>query len=191
MDTLLADYLRDANAKHGLEVLAERNFGFAPEGFSALVAKGDTFAGVPIEAAARYCAMDVHLTWRLTPLLRGQLQQLGEALPQLLDQLELPLEPVLARMEATGIRIDKPYLATLSEELAGALASLEAGAREAAGVEFNLASPKQLGELLFDTLGLERKNRARQKRAGAPTRPCSKNSRPITRWCRWCWSTAP
>ncbi|MCT0248355.1 DNA polymerase I [Synechococcus sp. CS-205] len=163
MDTLLADYLRDANAKHGLEVLAERNFGFTPTGFSALVAKGETFAAVPIEAAARYCAMDVHLTWRLTPLLRGQLQELGEALPKLLDQVELPLEPVLARMEATGIRIDKPYLATLSEELAGTLASLEAGAREAAGVDFNLASPKQLGELLFETLGLERKKSRRTK----------------------------
>ncbi len=163
MDTLLADYLRDANAKHGLEVLAERNFGFTPTSFSELVAKGETFAAVPIEAAARYCAMDVHLTWRLTPLLRGQLQELGEALPKLLDQVELPLEPVLARMEATGIRIDKPYLATLSEELAGTLASLEAGAREAAGVEFNLASPKQLGELLFETLGLERKKSRKTK----------------------------
>ncbi|MCP9826668.1 DNA polymerase, partial [Synechococcus sp. EJ6-Ellesmere] len=163
MDTLLADYLRDANAKHGLEVMAERNFGFTPTSFSELVAKGETFAAVPIEAAARYCAMDVHVTWRLTPLLRGQLQQLGEALPKLLDQVELPLEPVLARMEATGIRIDKPYLATLSEELAGTLASLEAGAREAAGVEFNLASPKQLGELLFGTLGLDRKKSRKTK----------------------------
>ncbi|MBC1261453.1 DNA polymerase I [Synechococcus sp. BSF8S] len=163
MDTLLADYLRDANAKHGLEVLAERNFGFTPTSFSALVAKGETFAAVPIEAAARYCAMDVHLTWRLTPLLRGQLQELGEALPKLLDQVELPLEPVLARMEATGIRIDKPYLATLSEELAGTLAGLEAGARQAAGVEFNLASPKQLGELLFETLGLERRKSRKTK----------------------------
>ncbi|WP_322774852.1 DNA polymerase I [Synechococcus sp. CBW1107] len=163
MDTLLADYLRDANAKHGLEVLAERNFGFTPTSFSELVAKGETFAAVPIEAAARYCAMDVHLTWRLTPLLRGQLQELGEALPKLLDQVELPLEPVLARMEATGIRIDKSYLASLSEELAGTLASLEAGAREAAGVDFNLASPKQLGELLFETLGLDRKKSRKTK----------------------------
>ncbi len=163
MDTLLADYLRDANARHGLEVLAERNFGFTPTSFTELVAKGESFAAVPIEAAARYCAMDVHLTWRLTPLLRGQLQQLGEALPKLLDQVELPLEPVLARMEATGIRIDKPYLATLSEELADTLASLEAGAKKAAGVDFNLASPKQLGELLFDTLGLDRKKSRKTK----------------------------
>lgn len=163
MDTLLADYLRDANARHGLEVLAERNFGFTPTSFTELVAKGESFAAVPIEAAARYCAMDVHLTWRLTPLLRGQLQQLGEALLELLDQVELPLEPVLARMEATGIRIDKPYLATLSVELADTLASLEAGAKKAAGVDFNLASPKQLGELLFDTLGLDRKKSRKTK----------------------------
>ncbi len=163
MDTLLADYLRDANAKHGLEVLAERNFGFTPTSFSELVAKGENFTAVPIDAAARYCAMDVHVTRRLTPLLRGQLQQLGEALPKLLDQVELPLEPVLARMEATGIRIDKPYLAILSEELAGTLASLEAEARKAAGVDFNLASPKQLGELLFETLGLERRKSRKTK----------------------------
>ncbi|MEA5422731.1 DNA polymerase I [Synechococcus sp. CCY9202] len=163
MDTLLADYLRDANAKHGLEALAQRNFGFNPIGFSALVPKGATFAAVPIEAAASYCGMDVHLTWRLTGLLKQQLSELGEALPTLLEQVELPLEPVLALMEATGIRIDSTYLSSLSQELADALASLEQRAKQAAGVEFNLASPKQLGELLFDTLGLDRKKSRRTK----------------------------
>ena len=163
MDTLLADYLRDANAKHGLDALAERNFGFSPTTYSTLVAKGDTFAAVPIPDAASYCGMDVHLTWRLTPLLRAQLAALGEALPVLLAQVELPLEPVLAAMEATGIRIDRDYLASLSTELASTLGDLESKAREAAGVEFNLASPKQLGELLFDTLGLDRKKSRRTK----------------------------
>ncbi|MFM7674905.1 MAG: DNA polymerase I [Synechococcus sp.] len=163
MDTLLADYLRDANAKHGLEVLAERNFGFTPPSFSDLVPKGATFAAVPLEPAAIYCGMDVHVTWRLTPLLREQLAELGPALPALLEQVELPLEPVLALMEATGIRIDTPYLAELGEELAATLADLESRAREAAGVDFNLASPKQLGELLFDTLGLDRRKSRRTK----------------------------
>ena len=163
MDTLLADYLRDANARHGLEELAERNFGFRPTSYVELVAKGATFAAVPIEAAAQYCGMDVHLTWRLTPLLRGQLAALGERLPLLLDQLELPLEPVLAAMEATGIRIDTAYLAELGTEMAASLERLEAEARAAAGLEFNLASPKQLGELLFDTLGLDRKKSRRTK----------------------------
>ncbi|MFY8149763.1 MAG: DNA polymerase I [Prochlorococcaceae cyanobacterium] len=163
MDTLLADYLRDANAKHGLEVLAERNFGFTPPGFSDLVPKGGSFADVALEPAALYCGMDVHVTWRLTPLLRQQLAELGPALPALLDEVELPLEPVLALMEATGIRIDTPYLAELSAELAATLDDLEIRARQAAGVEFNLASPKQLGELLFDTLGLDRKKSRRTK----------------------------
>jgi DNA polymerase-1 len=163
MDTLLADYLRDANDRHGLEVMAQRNLGFTPISYADLVPKGASFAAVPIKAAARYCGMDVHVTWRLTGLLRQQLAALGPALPALLDQVELPLEPVLAAMEATGIRIDCPYLAELSTELATTLADLEIRAREAAGVDFNLASPKQLGELLFETLGLERKKSRKTK----------------------------
>ena len=163
MDTLLADYLRDANAKHGLDALAERNFGFSPTGFTELVPKGATFASVPIGVAASYCGMDVHLTWRLTGQIRQQLVDLGPALAALLDAVELPLEPVLALMEATGIRIDTAYLAELSIELATTLARLELDARAAAGVDFNLASPKQLGELLFDQLGLDRKKSRKTK----------------------------
>ena len=163
MDTLLADYLRDANDRHGLEVMAQRNLGFTPTSYGDLVPKGVSFAAVPIPAAAQYCGMDVHVTWRLTGMLREQLAALGAALPALLEQVELPLEPVLAAMEAAGIRIDCPYLAELSTELATTLADLEIRAREAAGVDFNLASPKQLGELLFDTLGLERKKSRKTK----------------------------
>ena len=163
VDTLLADYLRDANAKHGLEVLAERNFGFTPTSFSELVPKGASFAAVSIDAAAQYCGMDVHLTCRLAPLLRDQLNQLGPALLPLLEQVEQPLEPVLAQMEATGIRIDVDYLKELSGELTATLTRLEAEAKAAAGVDFNLASPKQLGELLFETLGLDRKKSRKTK----------------------------
>ncbi|WP_216905131.1 DNA polymerase I [Synechococcus sp. CCY 0621] len=163
MDTLLADYLRDANDKHGLEAMAEREFGLHPTTYGDLVAKGQTFADVPIEAAALYCAMDVHLTRRLGALLAEQLAAMGPELPLLLQQVELPLEPVLAQMEATGIRIDVPYLKELAEELSSTLVRLEREAQEAAGVDFNLASPKQLGELLFDTLGLDRKKSRRTK----------------------------
>ncbi len=163
MDTLLADYLRDAGDKHGLDAMAERNFGFTPTSYTELVPKGTNFAAVAIAEAALYCGMDVHLTWRLAQLLRRELTAMGEALPQLLDQLELPLEPVLALMEATGIRIDTAYLGELSRELKTTLDRLEAEARAAAGVDFNLASPKQLGELLFDTLGLDRKKSRKTK----------------------------
>jgi len=77
--------------------------------------------------------------------------------------VELPLEPVLAVMEATGIRIDLPYLGELSKEMGDTLERLDKDAKDAAGVDFNLASPKQLGELLFNTLGLDRKKSRRTK----------------------------
>lgn len=163
MDTMLADYIRDGGDKHGLDAMAERYFGFSPTSFSQLVPKGASFADVPVAAACLYCGMDVHLTGRLTPLLRQHLAALGPALLPLLEQVELPLEPVLAAMEATGIRIDIAYLQELSTELTATLEHLDAEAKQAAGVEFNLASPKQLGELLFDTLGLDRKKSRKTK----------------------------
>ena len=163
VDTLLADYLRDAAAKHGLELMADREFGFQPTAFSDLVGKKQTFADVPLEAASLYCGMDVHLTRRLALLLRSRLKDLGPQLLPLLEQVEQPLEPVLAQMEATGIRIDVAYLSELSDELGSTLERLEREARTAAGVDFNLASPKQLGELLFETLGLDRKKSRRTK----------------------------
>ena len=168
MDTLLADYLRDAAAKHGLDVMAERDYGIRPTLFSDLVGKAkdgkaSNFAEVPLEPAAQYCGMDVHLTRRLAIDLNQQLKELGPQLPELLSKVELPLEPVLAVMEATGIRIDVPYLEALSSELGATLERLEANAKEAAEVDFNLASPKQLGDLLFNTLGLDRKKSRRTK----------------------------
>jgi len=163
IDTLLADYLRDAAAKHGLEVMAEREFGFSPTAYSDLVGKKQTFADVAIEPASHYCGMDVHVTRRLALRLRGQLEAMGPQMVQLLMQVEQPLEPVLALMEATGIRIDVPYLAELSSEMGSTLERLEADAKQAAGTDFNLGSPKQLGELLFGTLGLDRRKSRRTK----------------------------
>ncbi|MEB3176889.1 MAG: DNA polymerase I, partial [Synechococcus sp.] len=168
IDTLLADYLLDASAKHSLDAMAQREYGISATQFSDLVGKAKegkaaTFAEVPLEAAAQYCAMDVHLTRRLAIDRAQQLAQLGEQMSTLLAQVEQPLEPVLARMEATGIRIDVPYLAGLSETMGSTLERLEQEAKAAAGVEFNLASPKQLGELLFDTLGLDRKKSRKTK----------------------------
>ena len=168
MDTLLADYLRDAAAKHSLDLMAQREYGITPTLFSDLVGKkkdgkASAIAAVPLDEAALSCALDVHLTRRLALDLRQQLQAQGEQLPALLDQVELPLEPVLALMEATGIRIDVPYLKELSAELGSTLERLESEAQEVAGASFNLASPKQLGELLFDSLGLNRKKSRRTK----------------------------
>jgi DNA polymerase-1 len=163
MDTLLADYLRDPADRHGLEAMAQREFGFTPDSYSDVVGRKSTFAAVPIPAAAQYCGMDVHLTWRLSGRLGEALAALGPALPALLKEVELPLEPVLAAMEATGIRIDQAYLQELSQELAAQLDHLEAEAQAVAGQAFNLASPKQLEALLFDTLKLDRKKSRKTK----------------------------
>ena len=163
IDTLLADYLRDAAAKHGLDLMSEREFGFRPTAYGDLVGKKQTFADVAIEPASLYCGMDVHVTRRLALQLRQTLQAMGPQLLPLLEGVEQPLEPVLAQMEATGIRIDVPYLKTLSDELGSTLNRLEIEAKQVAEVDFTLASPKQLGELLFDTLGLDRKKSRRTK----------------------------
>ncbi len=92
-----------------------------------------------------------------------KLQDLGSALIDLLEQVEQPLEPVLAEMESTGIRIDIQYLNSLSSELRETLESIEKKTYEAAGVEFNLSSPKQLGEILFEKLRLDRRKSRRTK----------------------------
>ena len=163
MDTLLADYLNDASVKHSLDVIAQREFNISPTSFTQLVGKGETFANIGITEASHYCGMDVYLTRRLYFRLKGKLKQIGPELIDLLEKVEQPLEPVLATMEATGIRIDVPYLKELSIELSQTLKELESKAHSKAGIQFNLASPKQLGELLFETLGLNKKKSRRTK----------------------------
>ncbi len=163
MDTLLADYICDSTSKHSLEVISKREFGFSPQSFTSLVSKGETFANVDITNASLYCGMDVYLTRKLFFRLKKHLKEMGPELTCLLEQIELPLEPVLAEMESTGIRIDIPYLQSLSKELKETLNQLEINAHQLAGIKFNLASPKQLGELLFGHLNLDRKKSRRTK----------------------------
>ena len=108
------------------------------------------------------------------------------------QKVELPLEPVLAQMEATGIRIDVPYLQEPGPRIDGrqACSNSNQQAIAAAGEEFNLASPKQLGELLFNTLGLDRKkSRKHQNRLEHRCRGAGKTRQTPIRWCPWCWST--
>ncbi len=163
IDTLLADYLIDSNAKHSLESLALREYNFKPKAFSDLVKKGENFSEVSIIDASQYCCMDVHLTRKLAFRLREKLEKMGSKLLNVLEQIEQPLEPVLALMEATGIRIDIPYLKELSKELSQNLNRLEKEAHDLAGLDFNLASPKQLSDLLFNQLALDKKKSRKTK----------------------------
>ena len=96
-------------------------------------------------------------------IIKERLSLLGSDLIKLLEEVEQPLEPILAEMEARGICIDIPYLQELSNELKNALNKLETKAYEEAGIKFNLNSPKQLGEILFEELALDKKKSRKTK----------------------------
>ncbi|NMG58694.1 DNA polymerase I [Geitlerinema sp. P-1104] len=161
-DTLLASYLINPETTHNLTDLALRYLDLTVSSFKDIVPKGKTIADVSIPVAAHYCAEDVHVTYRLLPLLRQQLQQTPQ-LDELLKSVELPLEPVLAEMEFLGIRLDIDYLHQLSEQLGQQLQQLEQQAYELAGESFNLNSPKQLGDILFERLGLDKRKTTQTK----------------------------
>jgi DNA polymerase-1 len=161
-DTMLASYVLNPSTSHNLTDLGLRWLGVNTQSYDELVGKGRRLAEVPIPEVARYCGEDVWVTWRLVQPLSQQLAAVPK-IEQLLKTVELPLEPILADMEDVGIRIDIPYLQTLSEQLAVDLRAIEQRAYEAAGEVFNLGSPKQLSELLFDKLNLDRKKSRKTK----------------------------
>ncbi len=163
LDTLLADYLLDSSAKHSLDAMSKRYFSYTPISFNDIVPKGGNFADVSINEASKYCGMDVYLTKRISTLLIDQIRDRGDKLLSLYFDIEGPLENVLAVMESTGIRIDIPYLKELSLELVERLKCLEQNVSDYAGAGFNLSSPKQLAELLFEKLGLDRKKSRKTK----------------------------
>ncbi len=163
IDTLLADYVCDATLKHSLDEIAYREFGFKPKSFSDVVKKGEDFSYVDIKSASMYCGMDVYLTRKLAIIYINRLKETSIRLINLLKEVEQPLEQVLAEIESTGIIIDTPYLKDLSLELTKKLNTIEKEVYNIAGNEFNLSSPKQLGELLFEKLDLDRKKSRKTK----------------------------
>ncbi|MBD2464825.1 DNA polymerase I [Oscillatoria sp. FACHB-1407] len=166
-DTMLASYVLNPDNSHNLTDLSRKYLGINPQGYEELVPKGKTIADIAIPAVAQYCGMDVHTTWQLVPKLRAELEQFPKLL-QLLLTVEQPLEPVLAEMEHTGIHIDQAYLKEFSQKLDQDLKAIEQQAYEVAGQTFSLGSPKQLGELLFEKLGLDRR-KSRKTKTGYST----------------------
>ena len=156
-DPMLASYLLNADASHNLGDLAQRYLGLIAKSYVDLVPKGKTIADIDISAVADYCGMDVYSTFGLVPKLREELEKIP-ALYKLLVEVEQPLEAVLAEMEYTGVRINSAYLKELSQQLEIDLARLQEQAIEIAGENFNLGSPKQLGQILFEKLGLSTKH---------------------------------
>lgn len=161
-DTMLASYVLNPEGSHNLTDLSLRYLNVAAQSYTDLVPKGKTIDSVPIEAVAQYCGGDVHATHRLVPLLRAELDQ-EDAIASLFNTVEMPLEAVLADMEAVGIRIDEAYLESFSQQLEADLYELQIKAYDYAGSEFNLSSPKQLSTLLFETLGLDKKKTRKTK----------------------------
>ncbi|MGF1515188.1 MAG: DNA polymerase I, partial [Elainellaceae cyanobacterium] len=166
-DSMLASYVLNPEGSHNLTDLALRYLNVGIQSYSDIVPKGKTIDQLSIEDVAQYCGEDVHTTFLLVAPLRQELAALP-SLERLFDEVELPLEPVLSEMEYCGIRIDTDYLNGLSVMLEEDLASLEQRAYQDAGTEFNLGSPKQLSELLFDTLSLDRR-KSRKTKTGYST----------------------
>jgi len=156
-DTMLASYVLDpTGSRHDMDSLAQRLLGRTPTAFSAVAGSGKqqvTFDRVPLEQAAPYAAEDAEITLALHHALWPRLaERPGQR--DVYESIDIPLVPVLARMERTGVCIDSDVLARQSAAAAERLAELEAQAHAAAGEAFNLNSPKQLQHILFERMGL-------------------------------------
>jgi len=156
-DTMLESYVIDsAGSRHDLDTLALKYLGQRTIHFEDIAGKGAkqlTFNQVPIEQAAPYAAEDAEVTLRLHQQLSEKLEQ-EPALSALYRELEIPLVPVLSRIERNGALVCRDTLAAHSQELGQRILALESQAHELAGGPFNLGSPKQLGEILFNQLEL-------------------------------------
>ncbi len=155
-DTMLISYAQHAGLhNHGMDALSERYLGHTPIPIKPLLGSGKsavTFDRVPIDEAVKYAAEDADITLRLWQLLKPQLHL--NQVTTVYETLERPLVPVLARMEMSGIKVDRDTLSRMSNAFAQKMAGLEAEIHEMAGETFNVGSPKQLGEILFDKMGL-------------------------------------
>jgi len=156
-DTMLESYVIDsAGSRHDLDTLTLKYLGQRTIHFEDIAGKGAkqlTFNQVPIEQAAPYAAEDAEVTLRLHQQLSEKLEQ-EPALSALYRELEIPLVPVLSRIERNGALVCRDTLAAHSQELGQRILALESQAHELAGGPFNLGSPKQLGEILFNQLEL-------------------------------------
>ena len=159
-DTLLLSYALDGGrGNHGMDVLSERHLKHAAIPFDKVIEHAPgakkaekTFAGVPIDKATEYAAEDADVTLRLWTRLKPRLA--AERMTTVYETLERPLVPVIAGMERAGIKVDRNTLSRLSGQFSQSIARLEEEVYGLAGHKFNLGSPRQLGELLFDRLQL-------------------------------------
>ncbi len=153
-DTMIAHYLINPDMRHNMDVLSETYLKYSPQPIENLIGKKGknqkSMREIELELAKEYAVEDADITYQLKEAFEPILKETQTR--KLFDEIEIPLVPVLASMEAEGIRLDVDFLKSLSEDLNKDITELETKIYQIAGHSFNLASPKQLGEVLFDKL---------------------------------------
>ncbi|WP_391481146.1 DNA polymerase I [Nereida sp. NH-UV-3] len=156
-DTMLMSYAMNAGLhNHGMDALSDRYLSHTPIPIKPLLGTGKsarTFDRVPVEEAVPYAAEDADITLRLWQYFKPRLHR--SQVTKVYETLERPLVPVLAQMERTGVQVDRDTLSRMSNAFAQKMAGLEDEIHQLAGRSFNVGSPKQLGEILFDEMGIE------------------------------------
>lgn len=157
-DTMLASYVLNSVAtRHGMDDVARLYLSHLTTTYEQIAGKGakqKTFNQIEIETAAHYAAEDAHVTYRLYEVLNEKLQRHPE-LSNLLHHIEMPVARVLTQMEENGIKLDLNFLDQLGVEFSNTMLQLEQQIIELAGQPFNVSSPKQVGEILFEKLGIK------------------------------------
>ena len=168
-DSMLASYIIESHLGHGLDELSERWLGLETITYESLCGKGAkqiSFADVAIGQATEYAAQDADFALRLEAHLRAQMD---DKQLEMYEKMELPVAQVLFEMERNGVQIDRAELSRQSAELGAELMKLEQEAYAAAGQPFNLNSPKQLQEILFDKMGIPTKGLKKTAKGGIST----------------------
>lgn len=158
-DTMLAHYLLEPDQRHNMDFLSETYLGYKPVSITELIGKKGknqlSFDTVPLDKATEYAVEDADITLQLKQQFQPKLET--EEVRSVFDRIEIPLIKVLGRMEREGVNVNTEFLANYSKELETESLEIEKSIYEHAGVKFNIASPKQLGEVLFDHLKLDAK----------------------------------
>lgn len=156
-DTMIAHYLINPDMRHGMDLLSETYLGYQPQSITELIGKKGKNQGsmkdVPLDKVTEYAGEDADITFQLYEKFSPLLDEVEAR--KLFNEVEMPLIPVLGAMEMEGIRLDVDALKTMSGELNEDLIRLQSEIIEHAGVDFNIQSPKQLGEILFDHLKID------------------------------------
>ncbi|WP_456313029.1 DNA polymerase I [Pseudomonas shirazensis] len=186
-DTMIAHYLINPDMRHNMDILAETYLKYSPKSIETLIGKKGknqiSMRDVALEEIKEYAAEDADITLQLKELFTAELDKTQTK--KLFDEIEIPLVSVLADMETEGIRLDTEFLSIMSKEMEIEIKSLEEKIYETAGEKFNLASPKQLGDVLFDKMKIggakQKKTKTGQYATGEEVLTYLANDNPIVK----------